>query len=139
MKTWSTLLFLFLLHIQTFAEARVIISNGTLIDGHNPDRPNMTMIISGDEILSIQPSAEAFDIEPNDHLIDATNKFIIPGLWDAHVHLTFIPDLDHVTSYRLFVSQGITSIRDTGALITKLQPAIDYVEANPDITPRLFF
>ena len=139
MKTWSTLLFLFLLHIQTFAEARVIISNGTLIDGHNPDRPNMTMIISGDEILSIQPSAEAFDIEPNDHLIDATNKFIIPGLWDAHVHLTFIPDLDHVTSYRLFVSQGITSIRDTGALITKLQPAIDYVEANPGITPRLFF
>ena len=62
MKTWLTLLFLSLLHIQTFAEARVIISNGTLIDGHNPDRPNMTMIISRDEILSIQPSAEAFDI-----------------------------------------------------------------------------
>ena len=51
------------------------------------------------------------------------------GLWDAHVHLTFIPEL-YQTAYKLFLKNGITSIRDTGAVIEKLR-AIEFAKDNP--------
>lgn len=133
------MLIAFLMHSIVIAGPRLIIQNGTLIDAVNPDRQAMTMIIEGDKILSIQSAGEAIALLIDDVVIDAKDKFVIPGLWDAHVHLTFIPELDYKTSYDLFLKNGVTSIRDTGGLIRKMQPAITYANKNPDTTPRLFF
>ncbi len=94
----------------------------------------------GNFISSIEKSGvKNIKIEADDVVIDATGKFLIPGLWDAHVHLTFIPELDYETAYKLFLMNGITSIRDTGAVLNKLQPAIDFAKENPHRTPRVFF
>jgi hypothetical protein len=133
------ILIAFSMHTIVIAGPRLIIQNGTLIDAVNPDRQAMTMIIEGDKILSIQSAGEEIALLIDDVVIDAEGKFVIPGLWDAHVHLTFIPELDYKTSYDLFLKNGITSIRDTGGLIRKMQPAITYANKNPDTTPRLFF
>ena len=131
-------LFIFLFSLQT--SSRIIIENATLIDASTSVRENMTVVLSGDEIRSIKKSgSKNITIEDKDTVIDATGKFLIPGLWDAHVHLTFIPELDYETAYKLFLMNGITSIRDTGAVLRKLQPAIDFANENPHITPRLFF
>jgi len=122
------------------ASARIIIENATLIDAISPTKEGMTVIIQGDEIRSIEKSGSKNIIfVPEDTVIDATGKFLIPGLWDAHVHLTFIPELDYETAYKLFLMNGITSIRDTGAVLNKLQPAIDFAKENPHRTPRVFF
>ena len=128
-----------LMHTVVIAEPRLIIENGTLIDAVNPDRQAMTIIVEGDRILSIQTARKAIQLLKDDVVIDAEGKFVIPGLWDAHVHLTFIPELDYKTSYDLFLKNGITSIRDTGGIIKKMQPAITYAKQNPNKTPRLFF
>ena len=125
---------------QAFSASRVIIENATLIDAATSVRENMTIILQGDEIKSIEKSNSTnIYITNKDSVIDATGKFLIPGLWDAHVHLTFIPELDYETAYKLFLMNGITSIRDTGAVLKKLQPAIDFANENPHITPRVFF
>jgi adenine deaminase len=105
------MLLAFLVHSAVSAEPRLVIKNGTLIDAINPDRRAMTIIIQGDTILSIEPAATAPLLLDDDRVIDAEGKFVIPGLWDAHVHMTFIPDLDYKTSYDLFLKNGITSIR----------------------------
>ena len=123
----------------TFATPRIIIKNATLIDAVNPVRENMTVVLQGDVIQSIEKSGSVTIDAQNDTIVNARGKYIIPGLWDAHVHLTFIPELDYKTSYDLFLANGITSIRDTGAVLDKLQPAIDYANENPDKTPRLFY
>ena len=61
----------------------------------------MTVVLQGDEIRSIEKSgSKNITIEDKDTVIDATGKFLIPGLWDAHVHLTFIPELDYETAYK---------------------------------------
>ena len=138
-KYCITLLGMLLVSSLAIASPRIIITKATLIDGINPDRPNMTMILDGDKIVSIADSQQPFSQRSSDKIIDAENKFIIPGLWDAHVHLTFIPEIDHKTYYDLFLKNGITSIRDTGAVMTKLAPAANYVSNNPYSTPRLFF
>ena len=131
---------IFFLLFSLEASARIIIENATLIDAISPTKEGMTVIIQGDEIRSIEKSgSKTINFKPEDTLIDATGKFLIPGLWDAHVHLTFIPELDYETAYKLFLMNGITSIRDTGAVLNKLQPAIDFAKENPYRTPRVFF
>ena len=122
-----------------FATPRIIIKHATLVDAANPVRENMTVVLQGDVIQSIAESGSVMIDAQEDTIVDARGKFLIPGLWDAHVHLTFIPELDYKTAYDLFLANGITSIRDTGAVLSKLQPAIDYANGNPDKTPRLFY
>jgi predicted amidohydrolase YtcJ len=43
-------------------------------------------------------------------VIDATGKFLIPGLWDMHVHLTKAGE----NTLPLFIANGVTSVRDMG-------------------------
>ena len=122
-----------------FATPRIIIKHATLVDAANPVRENMTVVLQDDVIQLIAESGSVMIDAQEDTIVDARGKFLIPGLWDAHVHLTFIPELDYKIAYDLFLANGITSIRDTGAVLSKLQPAIDYANDNPDKTPRLFY
>jgi imidazolonepropionase-like amidohydrolase len=46
----------------------------------------------------------------NSQVIDATGKFLIPGLWDMHVHLTKAGE----NTLPLFIVNGVTSVRDMG-------------------------
>ena len=125
------MLLVFLVHSAVIAEPRLVIKNGTLLDAINPDRRAMTIIVEGDRILSIESSAKSMQLLTDDVVIDAKGKFVTPGLWDAHVHMTFIPDLNYKSFYDLFLKNGITSIIDTGGLITSMQPAINYAKQNP--------
>ncbi|SVC72169.1 uncharacterized protein METZ01_LOCUS325023, partial [marine metagenome] len=142
MRSFSFLLTLsiFLVSFQASSASKLIIENATLIDAATLVRESMTVVVQGDEIRSIEKSgSKNITVEREDKVIDATGKFLIPGLWDAHVHLTFIPQLDYETTYKLFLMNGITSVRDTGAVLSKLQPAIDFANENPHKTPRVFF
>ncbi|GIT34617.1 MAG: hypothetical protein Ct9H300mP4_09360 [Gammaproteobacteria bacterium] len=47
----------------------------------------MTIVLQGDVIQSIGESGSVTIDAQNDTTVDARGKFIIPGLWDAHVHL----------------------------------------------------
>ena len=133
-------LLLFSTSQDIFSSKRVVIENVTLIDAGNPIREEMTVIIDGDEIVSINKSnIGTTALLDDDVVVDGRDKFVIPGLWDAHVHLTFIPELDYETAYGLFLMNGITSIRDTGAILKKLKPAIAFAKKNPLKTPRLFY
>ena len=67
----------------TFATPRIIINNATLIDADNPIRENMTVVLQGDVIQSIEESSSVKIDAQNDTIVDARGKFIIPGLWDA--------------------------------------------------------
>ena len=128
------------LSMELAAHADLIIENITLIDAEHPVRSNQTVLIENGKIESIINSNQLTDDQKEGHkIIDGSGKYLIPGLWDAHVHLTFIPEIDHETYFKLFLKNGITSIRDTGAIMEKLQPSIDFVESNPVASPRLFY
>jgi hypothetical protein len=138
-KRYIAILGLFFFCCSTAAENRLVIINATLIDALNPTRLATTVIVENGKIQSILSASDIADIKETDIVVDAQDKFLIPGLWDAHVHLTFIPELDFKTSYDLFLSNGITSIRDTGAVLDHLKPARDYAANNSHKAPRLFF
>jgi imidazolonepropionase-like amidohydrolase len=69
---------------------RLLIKNGTLIDGlgHDPI-PNAVMAIEGSRISHVGPAGPTMRPEaPDDTVIDAAGKFILPGLIDAHCHIS---------------------------------------------------
>lgn len=71
--------------------AAIHIRNGRLVDGSGVAPIDATdVLIVGDEIKRIGPtgSFEA-DVAPDAEVIDATGSTIMPGLIDAHCHMTF--------------------------------------------------
>src|SRR3989442_1300378 len=65
----------------------LVFNHVTVIDmkGGQP-KPDMTVVIQGDRIVAIGKSANS-RIPKDAQMIEATGKFLIPGLWDMHVHL----------------------------------------------------
>lgn len=45
-------------------------------------------------------------------VIDGTDKYLIPGLWDMHVHL----DLDHEEYLQLYLANGVTGVREMNGM-----------------------
>lgn len=46
-------------------------------------------------------------------VVDATGRYAIPGLWDMHMHLTVVPEMQDREGI-LLLANGVTSVRDTG-------------------------
>jgi hypothetical protein len=93
-------------------ESTQAITHATVInpaDGANEYR-DTTIIIRGERIVAVEPSASV--LIPSGAVVhDASGLFVIPGLWDAHVHLSQVgPD-----ALPLLVANGITSVRDMGS------------------------
>ena len=79
------------------------ITNVTVIDAVNGVRKNQTVVFDGDNIVSVQTAGPPADTARR---IDGTGRYLIPGLWDFHVHLTYDERLTAVMP-QLFLSYGL--------------------------------
>ena len=80
----------------------------TVIDATGaPAKSDMTVVIADDRISELGQTGKIL-IPKDAQVVDAAGKFLIPGLWDMHVH-TWYPDVAFPT---LFVANGVTGIRD---------------------------
>lgn len=94
---------------QTEQNRPVVFRHATLIDmTSGQPKPDMTVIISGNRVGRIGKNIK---VPKNAEIIDATGKFLIPGLWDMHTHSredaftrNFIFPLD--------IANGVTAVRD---------------------------
>ena len=69
-----------------------IIRNGTLIDATGqPAVQNDAVVVQGNRILSVGAVPPQINVEDREHVetIDATDKWIMPGLIEGHCHLSF--------------------------------------------------
>jgi imidazolonepropionase-like amidohydrolase len=75
--------------------------------------PGQDVEISGDRIARITPHAAqmAGPLRAGTFLVDGTDLYLMPGLFDAHVHMVASPD----SFAPLLVANGVTCVRDTGA------------------------
>ena len=64
----------------------VAFTNVTVIDMTGaPAQPNMTVVVDQDTIAAIG-AAGAVTVPDGVTTIDASGKYLIPGLWDMHIH-----------------------------------------------------
>src|SRR5580704_17107608 len=77
-------------NVMTNSRPRLLIKNGTLIDGKGCDPvPNTLVVVEGNRIAHVGPADGRVRPEsPDDTVIDAAGKFILPGLIDAHCHIS---------------------------------------------------
>ena len=75
---------------MTNSQPRLLIEKGTLIDGRGCDPvPNTLVVVEGNRIAHLGPAdGRLRPRSPNDTVIDATGKFILPGIIDAHCHIS---------------------------------------------------
>jgi imidazolonepropionase-like amidohydrolase len=70
----------------------LVIRHGTLIDGSGrPAAANEALVVQGNRITSVGrlPAAVQLEDDRNVHVIDASGEWIMPGLIDAHTHLSY--------------------------------------------------
>lgn len=74
---------------------------------------NNAILIDEGTIQSIGDYTDLKSIVSSNNEIDASDKFIIPGLWDMHLHIEG-QDLieDNKALFPVFIAYGITTVRD---------------------------
>ena len=111
------------------------ITNTTVIDAVQGARPGVTVVVDEGRIVEVvegESSVEAL------RTVDGTGRFLIPGLWDFHVHLTYDARFTEPMP-ALFLRWGITSIRDTGGPLASVQPVVERLRVDGAHAPRVFF
>ncbi len=96
--------------------AQIAITHVTVINpGTSSVQANQTLVINGDLITSVADAARA-RIPKNARVIDANGQYLIPGLWDMHVHSAFGDWFPHGREVilPLYVANGVTGVRDMG-------------------------
>lgn len=70
---------------------RLIFRNATLIDCvEEGSRPQSAVVLAGGRIVDIRPDAD-LSAGPGDEVVDLQGGYLLPGLWDVHVHPDYIP------------------------------------------------
>ena len=109
---------------------RVVIRAGHLLDVKTGNTLNgQAVVIEGDKIVSVGPATD-LKSSSGTEVIDLPNATVLPGLIDAHTHLTFEPEqlgyeslgisvpreaLTGARNARITLDAGFTTVRNVGA------------------------
>jgi imidazolonepropionase-like amidohydrolase len=135
------LLFFLPIHAQRPAvDDLLLLNNVTIVDVRTGALlAEQTVILERDHIASVGPSKSA-KYPRNARSVNCRGLFLIPGLWDMHVHLVFgdwFPDAKDI-SLPLFVANGVTGVRDMGSELDIVQGWRNEIEAGRLIGPRIY-
>ena len=98
------------LHAVVFTHVTVIDMTGA------PAKSDMTVVTLGDHIFALGKTGKV-RVPKGAMVVDGTGKFLIPGLWDMHVHLEIS---GKETSFPMYIANGITGLRDMGGDIASI-------------------
>jgi imidazolonepropionase-like amidohydrolase len=125
---------------QSSTSSTLIIHDVTVVDATGaPAKPHQTIIVHDGKIEAIDSSGGGLGGNLAGTHVDGTGKFLIPGLWDMHVHMVFgdwFPRGKEVT-LPLFIANGITGVRDMGGELDVLQQWRKEISAGTLIGPRI--
>lgn len=135
MKAIIFLLFFFLQPALTDAQKNILIRHVRIVDVEKGKlSPVTSVLVSNGFIKKIGSQLTA---PSNTTILDGTNKYLMPGLWDMHVHTT--DTAEAYFNWPLFVANGVTGVRDMGGNgIVALNRSKALIHANRTIAPRLF-
>lgn len=122
---------------------QLIIRNVTMIDGNStPAEGPVDIILKGNRIQSIRGANRrdnAYEKEP--HVIDGTGLYALPGLINLHAHIHDSRGRDPLPFeylYNLWLSCGITTVRDVGSNTNKTLQERAKSSEGTVAAPRIF-
>ena len=108
---WIALLVLFLFAADSSAAQPLAFTDVTVIDvAAGVAEPGRTVVVADDRIVAVG-GADEVDVPRDAVVVNGSGKFLIPGLWDMHVHSS----TDRITReivFPLYIAHGVTGVRD---------------------------
>ena len=118
----------------------VVITDVNVVDVRTGEiHPEQTVIIDRGRIVSVGSRKDTRYPRNAPVIINGKGFYLIPGLWDMHVHLVFgdwFP-LAQEISLPLFVANGVTGVRDMGSELATVQAWRNEIEGQRLIGPRI--
>ncbi len=99
-------------------------------------RPDQTVVIAGERIVA-SGNSEEVDLPIGVEVVDASGRYLIPGLIDMHVHAFWHPSVP-ASFLPLFVANGVTTVRDMGGNLELLHQARRGLAGDSLPSPRVF-
>ncbi len=94
-------------------------------------KPDMTVVITGDRITEVGKS-DKVKLPKDAQVVEAAGKFLIPGLWDMHVHTW-----DKNYFFPLYIANGITGVRDMFGPVPPIKQWRKEIEDGVTLGPRI--
>jgi len=96
-------------------QADLIIRHATVVDvEHATTQADQAVVVRGNDIVAVGDDRSIAKAWKAPQRIDGNGRFLIPGLWDMHVHFGGGPELieENKALLPLYIAHGITTIRD---------------------------
>ena len=111
----------------------LVIAHVTVIDcTGEAAKPNSTVVVAGGRISAVGPS-ESVTVPTGARVVDGNGKFLIPGLWDMHGHLTDATE----GAFPLLIMNGVTGVRDMGGDLTKIDRWRSEIDSGMRVGPHI--
>jgi imidazolonepropionase-like amidohydrolase len=137
-RMWSAALIaaavpvLFAEQAPTAPAGSIAIQHVTVIDVAKGTRAeDQTVVVTGNRIAAVARNAKA---PAGTRVLDGSGKFVIPGLWDAHIHAIHVK---YARTLPIAVARGITDARDMGTPLSYLAEEKKALSEGL-LAPRLF-
>jgi len=115
------------------ASRLIAITHVTVIDATgSPAMPDMTVVITDDRITNLGKTGKV-RVPKGAEVVDGSGKFLIPGLWDMHVHLSITTE----STLPAFIANGVTGVRDMGGDLSQIDGWRKSIAAGLLIGPRI--
>ncbi|HET7592991.1 MAG TPA: amidohydrolase family protein [Rhodanobacteraceae bacterium] len=135
------LLCLFAWPALAVAPKPLLLTHVGLIDGSgSPVQRDMTIAIEGQQITAVYPG-DSLPAPKDAEVRDLSGKYVIPGLIDAHVHITDAePDIAHYQTFlHALLLGGVTGVRDMAGDDRLLQFLADQANSDTFASPDIFY
>lgn len=90
-----------------------------------------TIVAEGGHIAAVLPPRAP--VPESAHVVDGGGAYAISGLWDTHVHLSYLG----TCALPVFVANGVTSVRDAGARMHEVEHWRDEIARGTLLGPRI--
>jgi len=138
MKTISGLLLVLFCSSLPLAQQKassrqdLVFTHVTVIDATGAEaKPDMTVVIRDGRIVELGRPGK-IRLAKSAQVVDASGKFLIPGLWDMHVH-----QWNKEAFFPLFIANGVIGVRDMFSPLPPIKQWRADVKAGTTIGPQI--
>ncbi|UHA75077.1 amidohydrolase family protein [Paenibacillus sp. 481] len=112
----------------------LIVQDVTIVDVKTGKlKPNQSVVVTDNQIARIDDTSD-IDVPDKARIIKASGKYLIPGLWDMHVHMDNYMD----SAVPHFLANGVTGVRDMGSSLHHVQ-ITHKLNQKGTLTPRIVY
>jgi imidazolonepropionase-like amidohydrolase len=116
------------------AQQPIAFTHVSVIDGRSATpRADQTVVVVGTRIVAVGSSASV-TVPAGARVVNGSGKFMIPGLWDMHVHAVTVAGREMLS---LYVANGVTGVRDMASDWPTIKAWRSEISAGTLVGPRI--